>query len=131
MAILADGTTLEISDGGSGAYVAVPNLKTVTPPSPETPEIETTHLGSAAKEYIPATKPEPGEFMFTAYYVYDQYTRLEGLRGVIKSFRLTYPDTHTSTFQGFIKKVEKPEHAVQALVEMSCTVKVTGAITNA
>jgi len=130
---LADGTGLTINDGAANAATAVPGIITITPPSSEMGEYDATALDSTAGTMVkePKSRTEPGTMSWTMFKTHAQYDRLCAHRdaGTKKSFVLTYPDTETDTWTGFIRKVDTVEAQNQEPVKLTVTVQVCGLVT--
>jgi hypothetical protein len=128
---LADGTTLQIDDGASNAFTLCVNVLTITPPGEEVGGYDSTHLTSTAGTLTkePLSRADPGTFQWTAWNDSAEKTRLVGLRGTKKNFKITYPNAKVDTIPGWIQKVETKELQNQSPSEIVVTVMISGTIT--
>ena len=106
-------TRFAIEDApGSGVFVELAEVYSVTPPENTIDQVEVTHFQSAnrSKEYI-AALGDNGTAQAEMNYVPNSATdvRLEGLRtaGTTLAMRITYPNGVTVTFSGFVATYAK------------------------
>lgn len=131
-AIEAQGTKFEIGVGDPAVYTQV-CVKTFSGPGGSAAVIDTTTLCSTAKEKRMGLADE-GQFSFTINYVPGDAGH-EALRAARASreptpFRLTFSDTPATVweFTGFVLSFSV-SGAVDAVIEASVTIEITGAIT--
>lgn len=133
MSLIGYGAKLEINDGSSNAYQAVPDLTDIDPPDEafKTAESKRLNLASQTLTYIPTLK-DPATFSFTFELVGTTWTRLTVLKGVAKNFRITILGAATPTddvvriVPGFITGVKMDQVEADKIVTAKCTVQVTG-----
>jgi hypothetical protein len=106
-------TRFAIEDApGSGVFVELAEVYSVTPPENTIDQVEATHMQSPnrSKEYI-AALGDNGTAQAEMNYVPNSATdvRLEGLRaaGTTLAMRITYPNGVTVTFSGFVATYAK------------------------
>lgn len=131
MPFLADGTDLQVNDGASSAFADITGVISITPPAAELGVYDTTHLNSTAGTMTksPLSRAEPGQMSWVMWNDSTEYSRLTGLRGTAKSFKITYPNSTVDTFTGSITKVEQTELQNQEGSKLNVTVAVHGAVT--
>ena len=129
-------TRFAIEDApGSGVFVELAEVYSVTPPEISVSEVEATHFKSPgrSREYIPALSDNgtaQAEMNFIPNSATDQ--RLEELKAAgpagVVAMRITYPNGVTVTFGGFVTSYSK---GIPVDDRMTATAgfKVTGAIT--
>src|SRR5688572_26565664 len=133
MPFLADGLDLQVNDGGAGAYADITGVITVTPPSLEVGSYDSTHLNATAgiltKE--PLSRAELGTFEWTMFDDPTEYSRLVGLRGTKKNFKIVYPSTPATNdvIPAFISKVEQLPQENQEPAKLRVLCILTGAVT--
>jgi hypothetical protein len=106
-------TRFAIEDSpGSGVFVELAEVYSVTPPEPTINNVDATHYQSPgrSKEYIAGLTDNgtaQAEMNFVPNSATDQ--RLETLRGsgVVLAMRITYPNGVTVTFSGFLASYAK------------------------
>lgn len=102
-------TRFAIEDApGSGVYVELDEVFSVTPPDFSIPEIDATHYQSPNRvmEFIPGMANAGTATLSMNFVPYSTSDlRIEELRaaGTILSMRITYPNASTVTFQGFVQ----------------------------
>ncbi len=127
------GAIVKVDDGGTGAssgsQTAFVEVVSIKPPFYETGDVETSHIATTGrvKTYIPGMI-EPGMFSFTQRWTTSAYTRALTLSYTSHTWQVLFPDGTTSSFPGFVKKVEVEEVSAENVVNMTLDVKVTGAI---
>jgi hypothetical protein len=128
---LADGTTLQVDDGASSAYVAITQVLTITPPSEEVGGYDATTLTSTAGTMVkaPLSRKEPGTFGWSMWNDATEKLRMMSLRGVAHNFKITYPNSAVDTIPGWISKVETDELENQSPGKLKVTVMISGAVT--
>lgn len=129
-------TGLTITAAGTATpvtYTAIGNLKTYTGIDGEASELDKTNLASVAKEFA------LGLVDFGKVSIeFDQDNTDAGqaallaaqLAGTSQTFRLTFPDTHTAAFTGYVKKVPH-SGGVDQLLKRSADIRISGAVTYA
>ena len=133
-AISSHGTLLKIHDGSS-TYTTIAEVLDITGPSYEVRTEETTNHDSAGwAEYTPTIK-DGGEVSFELnYYSAATQDQLETDRDALtkRLWQLVFPlpaaGTDTRAFAAYITNVE-PQAPVEGVLKMSCTLKITGAVT--
>ena len=110
-------------------WTAVALVTDITPPDPETDDIETTNHDTTTKDrtFIGGLT-DNGEVDVTCQYDKTAYAAMVALRGQPKAFRIMFSDASGVGFNGFIKK-HKTEVDMENLVTMSFTMKVSGVVT--
>lgn len=125
------GTKLQLSI--SSVFTDIATVQNVTPPSMTMGESETTHLGSAAREFIPNIR-DSGEVSFKIEYDAANVTHQNLLAtyntGVTADWKIIFPDLGTTevTFSGFITGFSWDEVSVDNVVTASLTIKLTGTV---
>lgn len=129
MATIGYGSSIEIDDGTSAAFVAFDAVTSITVPSQEQATVESTHLLSANRyrEYV-AGLIEPGDCGFTCRWSDTAYARVLSARGAAHMFKIKFPDTSHADFAGIITKAEI-EVGFDAVVDIKVSLKVTGPVT--
>lgn len=130
---LADGTDLAVNDGVGNTYADITGVLTITPPAEETAEWDSTDLNTTAgiRTKEPLSRADLGQWSFEAWNDATEYSRLVGLRGSKKNFKITYPNSAVHTIPSFIRKVEIQQMENQSPSKITVTLQVTGAITRA
>lgn len=117
---------------GSG-YDTLGEVFHVSPPNEQAPDIDVTHYGSTAREFIPGLT-DFGDVTLQMNYVPGGTTETAILAaktaGVARSHRLTWPNGRTWTFDGIVKgwEIDPP---VDNRMVATMTSKVTGGVTRA
>lgn len=123
-AISAQGSTLTI-----GA-VAISNIKSYSGFDGEAGEIDTTNLDSTGKEYLIGLQ-DFGSFSCDWNNDYSDLgqiaCRAAQASGAIQTFVLTLPNADTVTFSGLVKNAQSISGGVDATLDGSMSIKVTGA----
>lgn len=129
-AIIGRGTTLayETTVGG-GTYTTISEVFSVTGPEIEAAEVEATHFGSPglSREYI-AGLEEPGSCSFELNYTKTVLAALLSIKGVTRSWKITYPDSSTWVFSGNLSGVSVNDPDADRIT-MNAAIKVSGAPT--
>lgn len=134
MATLGWGGTIEINDGASNTFVAVPDVITIDPPAEVTGVVERRLLGLANR--VITAKPgmkNPGEFTYSFEQTTEERNRHDTLRAdqTIKNFKITVQDDDGSdlvkTYPGFITTVKTEALEDEKITVCAVTVRVTGA----
>jgi hypothetical protein len=129
------GTQLQ-RDDGAGNYTTIAEIISVNGPSEALETIDVTNMDSPSnyREYI-ATFIDGGEVSFEANFLPGNATHqgmASDLRGrTLRNFKLLFTQfspTRTFAFAGLVTKFDRTS-AVAAKVTASCTIKISGAIT--
>ena len=132
-AIAAQGATLEIDIAVPGTPdTAIANIKSFSGFDGEAGEIDVTNLDSAAKEYR-AGLQDFGSFSLEWNPDYSDAgqnnMRTAQASGAVKTFLLTLPNGTTAQFAGIVKNASSISGGVDAVLDGSVSIKVTGAVT--
>ena len=126
------GIVFELHNGTS--YDVIGEVYDIKPPNEQAPDIDVTHYGSTAREFIQGLT-DFGDFSATMNYVPGGAAETAILAakaaGVARSHRLTWPDgVHTWTFNGIVKgwEITPP---VDNRMTATMTSKVSGSVTRA
>ena len=113
------------------AWTGVSNIKTIKGFDGKTAKLDATNLSSLAKEYR-AGLLDPGQIAFDLDVdVTDAgQVALQNYRAnaTIANFKLTLPNAHTATFQGFVESFPW-DGGVDALLTSTCNIIITGPVT--
>jgi len=134
---LANGTLIKISAGSPSNYLTIGNAKGFTIMTGSNSEIETTHLGSAAKEFIIGF-PDNGTVSFDVDTDFGDVGQAAALAAKEANpptrcdFQLVLPGgtTPTISFEGYVKKFDV-QGSVDGTVKSSLEIRVTGAVARA
>ena len=129
-AINSQGSTLEVDDTIPGtADTAVINIKTFSGFDGEASEIDVTNLSSTAKEFRSGLQ-DFGSFSFEWHPDYtdpgQNAVRSAQASGEVKTLKLTLPNGDIADFSGLIKNASSITGGVDAVVDGSVSVKITG-----
>lgn len=123
------GLGMTVSRGGT----AVGQVLNVTPHSPTVGQVETTHLGSTERAFLP-TILDAGQITLTVEYD----ATLAGIAGVttamfaktVEAWLITFADTGAATWSasGFVTNFAFQSATVDNVALADITVKLTGAI---
>lgn len=134
-AIKTQGSTLQVGDAVPGtsplSYLTVGDLQSISGPGGQAAEIDTTHLGSAAKEYLIGL-PDNGEITLAGSFVESDVGQRE-LRTAreaqtSRDVKITLSDGVILAFVAFVRAFSINEQP-DTKVDFSCTLRVTGAVT--
>ena len=104
-----------------------PYIIDITPPPLEVDEIQTSYQGTTdTHTYMAAKIREPGEFTFDLFTKEDDVPVVGATN---EEFTLTWPDTNTWVFSGFVKSYEPSTGTLNGRMTSSATIKVSGNIT--
>lgn len=113
------------------AYTTVANINTISLSGVQAGEIDVTDLSSTAKEFLQGLE-DPGTVEINGFYDYtntEQAAMRDAVGGSSSSlYQITLSDTHTIQFSALVQSFAM-EVAVDGAVEMSMSLKITGAIT--
>jgi hypothetical protein len=134
-AIIGAGTRLEVETSpGSGVYVAIAELKRISPPNAQVDEHEVTNMDSEdlTKEYI-AGFSDPGEMACPMNYIpgsdSDVFIRTWRATGLRRGTRVVFNNGAPSeSFLTFVKGYER-NIEVNAPCDATLTLRVAGAST--
>jgi predicted secreted protein len=137
-ALLGYGSVFEIiSDSSPDLYVALAEVKSITPPSADVDQVEVTHMQSPGRyrEFVSGLI-DSGEASFEMNFIpgstSDQriFELLNLPTGVSRrrSCRISYPNGRTWTFDGEITGYE-PDIPFDDAMTATVTLKVSGAVT--
>lgn len=136
-AITGGGTVIAVETApGSGSYQALGEITSVTPPNEAVDQVDVTNMDSAnrTKEFIQGFI-DPGDVQFKLNHVpqstTDQFIIAWRASGLTRSIRITYPNSHTDTFPGFVKGYAPDAFTPGAAITATLTCKVAGAIVHA
>lgn len=116
--------------GGSTFSDKLADIMEVEPPMAELDDIETTTIEDGVDEvntYEPGNE-EGGELTVTLRFAKAQTTTVEGIKGVKKSFRVTYADGSKRVFTGYLKGLGE-QSETKGIVKQRATFKVSGKTT--
>jgi hypothetical protein len=130
-AISAQGTILARQAGGSGAFTDIANLMDITPPPLMRNAIETTAHNDTEEAFIVGIFRK-GEMTFTIGFTPSGATHnaTAGLQysiknGVKDGWRITFPDTTTWIFSGYVTNIG-PTAPVDDMLAAEVTIRPTG-----
>lgn len=130
-AIDAQGSTLQVDDLTPGTPdVAVANINSFSGFDGEASEIDVTNLSSTAKEYRVGLK-DFGSFSldWNPDYTDAGQNVIRSAGNAVKTFLLTLPNGTTLTFQGLVKNADSISGGVDAVIDGSVSIKVSGDVT--
>ncbi|MEM6681811.1 MAG: phage tail tube protein [Pseudomonadota bacterium] len=131
------GSTLSVGDGGSPTeqFTPIAEVIDITGPGGENGEIEVTHLGSTAKEFI-ADLIDYGQVTANANFLpgdtqHDQLLADIASR-TVRNYEVSWPTSPASTavFAAYVQSYQ-PNVATGQQGQASLTLRVTGAVTYA
>jgi len=118
---IATGITIVFGTSGFTA-----DILDMTPPGLSRESIDTTHQGTTgAKEFIPADLYDGGELQFDIHF---QPGTNPPIDGAVETITITYPDSTTWAFSGFMTGYE-PTAPLEGKMTATVTIKVTDEIT--
>lgn len=132
-AISAQGTLIARQNLGSGAFVNVAELRDITPPPVTRNPIETTNQNDSDDSYVVGIRRK-GDLAFTLGWLPGDPSHDE-IAGLHKSYndaqkdgwRITYPDTSTWIFSGYITNIG-PSAPVDDGLVADVTIRPSGAM---
>lgn len=131
--ISAQGTMIEYSANVSPAsFTEIPHVRSISGPSETSDELQFTHLKSLGgrREYIQSFRDSDDltlEMNYLAGNAVQAALRDAYESGATLIFRVTYPDTGTAIFNGFVKARSTPA-AVGDLLVFNVTVRISGQV---
>lgn len=131
-----EGITLAYSTDGTN-FTTIAQRVSISGPSWTVAEIETTHLDSIAKEFIPSQIPESGTLDVSIEYDADSTTHsaLTTLMGTpdLRYWQLALDNDSagdtTWTAQGFLTGFQPNGMEVEGVLMADCSIRLTGGIT--
>lgn len=114
-----------------GTYVKLALVAAITPPGMTRDAVENTHLESPDewKQYIPGLK-DGGEASITLNYVPSASDALfTAFNAGAGKYQITFPNGVRMRFDGFFTAYTPPELSPGGLMQMTATIKATGAPT--
>lgn len=125
---IVHGTTLTVNS------VSISQVRSITPPSPQRAEVDSTCLDSASETRTKlAGLIDPGDYEFEIAYdpSLAAHTGLEALQasGDIVTNSIAWPDSTTNSFSGFVKSFAPQGGESESLLTAKLTICITGAIT--
>lgn len=105
-AIIGAGTTIGYSAIPPTTYTTIAEVFNCAMPEYDQPKVKATHYTSPNRthEYIEGWK-DGSDLEFELNYTSAERAALLGIRGVMKTWKLTYPDGATDIFKGYVSKV--------------------------
>lgn len=120
MAVSGFGATLTIESD------TIADITSIKPPANSVADADITTLdagGVPPRQCFLPIKVDPGEGDFECLYSAATYSQLEALVGDVGTFVITFPDSGTLTFQGFISKGPETENNQTDAVRIKCSYK--------
>lgn len=134
-AVSSQGTYISFGDAASpNTYTEVGEVSAISGPTPDSEEIDVTHLRSTGgfREYLQSFK-DGGEISVTANFLAGNATqdgstgvRSLFLSGAIRGWKVTLPTADSITFDAYVKSVGMTA-SVGAKLEFTFVLRVTGA----
>lgn len=131
-AIIGYGTTIEVENAaGSGVYVELAEITSLTPPDEQVDEIEATHMKSPGrgKEFIQGLS-DFGTMSMDMNYIpgsdTDDFILAWKTAGENRSVKVTWPNGAIDTFPGFVKGYSGTS-GVSDKMGITLTLRVAGA----
>lgn len=130
--IIGNGTTIDINDGGAGAFVAWANVVDVDPNDNPLNVQESKRLNLTSRtvvKYLGVVTP--GQISVTYEFTKAEYARIQGLMDAYaeKQFKITIPDgtpSYTKTVPGFIVSNKIQPVTADGIVLVVATIEVSG-----
>lgn len=134
-AISAQGTLVSRQVSGSGSFLVVAELRDITPPPLSRNPIETTNHNETEEGFVVGIRRK-GELTFQIGYVPGLASHSHAINGLTHSWvnglrdvwRITFPDTSTWTFSGYVSNISPAAPVDDGLVA-DITVRPTGVMT--
>ena len=128
--VFGEGTILEVNDGAASAFVAIDDVTNVDPPDAAAIEVERNRLSvTTMKERAFSTRLDPGMLQFTYEADYTKVARIELLKNVDKSWRLTLTDGLRMAFTGRLMTNDVQGVQGEQVNSAQCSVRLTSLIT--
>lgn len=133
-AVVTNGTTLRVGDGGSPEiFTAVAEVVDIAQPGAEAGEVDVTHLLSSAKEFKGGLRDfGSGTITINSIPGNALQNQLEddNATGVIRNYRIVLPDTVNGvSFAAFVKSFKRTQIAIDAPLRAEVVLRATGAVT--
>lgn len=127
------GWKIQVDDGAANAFVditAVTNLNVPSDGPFGTVESKRLDITNKTVTRVPTVKT-PGSFSFTYEFDKTQFARLELIRGIEKNWKVSSTDAvaWTRTAPGVLVEQKIEGVSADGIVQVACTVEVTGAAT--
>lgn len=133
-AMKSQGILFQSGDGASPeVFTSVGEVTSIDGPGGEASEIDVTHLGSSAKEYLIGL-PDEGNLTLDCALLPDDIgqTRLRNdrINATLRNYKITLTDTPATiiTFAGYVKGF-RVSAGVDSKIAASITLRVSGAVT--
>lgn len=132
--VFGEGTTLEVNDGASAAFVAIAGVTSIEPPDEEFPRINRRVLAHTTYVRKETGVPDAGECGFEYEQTDIEFARVRALKNNkgtnLKTYRITYPDGLRLSFTGILYS-NKPGNAASGneIVLAKAMITVTSLIT--
>jgi hypothetical protein len=129
LARIGYGASFGVEGNTPGTYDALAEVVAITPPGMTREAVDATHLLSpdAWREFIAGLKDQ-GEASLTLNFIATNYPTLMALFGVgTGNFQITTPSGAALRFAGIVTAVNPPELAPESKMEMTITIKASGA----
>ena len=128
------GKTITVGSGTATpvTWTAIANVKSFSGFDGQASELDKTNLASTAKEFALGLV-DYGQFTADVDYDYTdagQAALLAALSsGLVKTVKLTLPDTHTATFSAYVKRLPTAGGVDQIVKRSGISFRITGAVT--
>jgi len=113
-------------------WTEIKEIYDVNPDGGESSEIDTTHLRSTAKEFMTGLK-DWGSISMDMAWLFDDAGQLALLEAQAaaskKDFKITYGNSKTATFKGYVKNVSGPTASVDDKLTGTASIKISGTVT--
>ncbi len=132
--VFGEGTTLEVNDGVSAAFVAIVGVTSIEPPDEEFPRLNRKLLSQTTFTKKKLGVTDAGDSSFESEQTDTEFARVRGLKNLTgtdeKTYRITYPDGLRLSFKGIIYS-NKPGNATSGneIVTAKAMMVVTSLIT--
>lgn len=114
------------------SWTEIKEIYDVNPDGGESGEIDTTHLQSTAKEFMTGLK-DWGSISMDMAWLFDDAGQLALLEAQAaaskKDFKITYSNSKTATFEGYVKNVSGPTASVDDKLTGAASIKISGTVT--
>lgn len=135
-AVEEDTTGLTITAGTATAtptaLTTIGNVKSFSGFDGQASELDRTNFASTAKEFVLGLV-DFGQFSFDVDYDYTDAGQAAVLAaqasGLLKTFKLTLPDTHTATFSAYVKRLPTAGGVDQIVKRSGATLRISGSVT--
>lgn len=128
--VFGEGTVLEVNDGVASAFVSLDDVSEVDPPEAAAIEVERNRLSvTTMKERAFSSRLDPGEMTFVYEDGYTKFARVEALKNVEKSYRVTLTDGKRVAFSGVLKSNKAQRLAGEQIAMVNVVVRMTSLVT--